>query len=191
MTVETGLDEIQTMLAERACERLMYLYAQAVDFGEASKIADLFTEEGVWLGADGRGMNGRGEIHAAMSRRQGLTRRQSRHVITNVLVNIESPTSANGVAYLQNYRHDSDTGIAEKPAPAAPPKFVGEYHLKFARVDDTWLIEHLRGCPGRWVVGFNPRCGRPGPTRAPRRHPAHDRLWPCTPCAEDRSAWAC
>jgi hypothetical protein len=144
MTDDAGLDPLETMFAERACEKLMYRYAQAVDFGEASRIADLFTEEGVWLGADGRGMNGRGEIFAAMSRRQELKRRQSRHVMTNVLVDIESATRGNGVAYLMNYRHDSDTGVAEKPAPAAPPKFVGEYHLSFACVDQQWLIEHLR-----------------------------------------------
>jgi hypothetical protein len=144
MAQDTGLDAVETMLAERACERLMYRYAQAVDFGKASGIAELFTVDGIWLGADGNSMEGREAIHAVMSRREQLTRRQSRHVMTNVLVDIESPTRATGVAYLLNYRHDSTTGVALKPAPAAPPKFVGEYHLTFACVDGTWLIEHLR-----------------------------------------------
>ncbi len=88
-------------------------------------------------------MNGKAEILATFSGREKLTRRQSRHVMTNVLVEVDSPTRAHGIAYLLNYRHDSDTGVAEKPAPAAPPKFVGEYHLRFACVDGTWLIEHL------------------------------------------------
>lgn len=145
MSEQKPVDEaVVTMLAERACERLMYRYAQYVDFGEAGRIAELFTTDGVWLGADGNGMDGQAKIHETMSRRQGLTRRQSRHVMTNVLIDVESSTKATGVAYLLNYRHDSLSGVAEKPAPAAPPKFVGEYHLRFQCVEGTWLIEHLR-----------------------------------------------
>jgi len=42
-----------------------------------------------------------------------------------------------------NFRHDSSTGVAEKPAPADVPKYVGEYHLTFRRVDGTWLFHTL------------------------------------------------
>ena len=45
--------------------------------------------------------------------------------------------------YLVNFRHDSRTGVAEKPAPADVPKYVGEYHLTFRRVDGTWLFHTL------------------------------------------------
>jgi hypothetical protein len=65
-------------------------------------------------------------------------------VITNVLIAVTSPTDATGIAYLINFRHDSPTGVAEQPAPADHPKFVGEYHLTFRVDDGAWKIATLR-----------------------------------------------
>jgi uncharacterized protein (TIGR02246 family) len=137
-------EEISRLWAERACERLMYDYARFVDSGHASGIADLFTEDGTWTGADGRGMNGRAEVRAAFVARESVTRRQSRHVITNVLIDVHSPDEATGIAYLINYRHDRQADEAEGPAPARHPKFVGDYHLRFRRDDGQWRIQALR-----------------------------------------------
>jgi uncharacterized protein (TIGR02246 family) len=136
--------DLASLVAERACERLMYEYARLVDSGQASKMADLFTDDGTWTGGDGRSLDGRDDIRAAFTGRQALARRQSRHVITNVLVDVRGEDEAGGVCYLVNYRHDSTTGTAEKPAPAAAPKFVGDYHLTFRRVDGEWRIASLR-----------------------------------------------
>ena len=136
--------EIEKLLAERACERVMLEYARCVDSGHASEMADLFTDDGEWIGDDGRGMHGKEEIRAGFSARQALTRRQSRHVITNVLITIGGPDSASGIAYLINFRHDSQGPVADKPAPADHPKFVGEYHLTFRRESGRWLIATLR-----------------------------------------------
>jgi uncharacterized protein (TIGR02246 family) len=137
-------DDIERLLAERACERVMLEYARLVDSGRASGLAGLFTADGQWIGADGRGMRGQEEIRAAFTAREALSRRQSRHVITNVLVDIEGPDTARGVAYLINFRHDASGSEAEHPAPADHPKFVGDYHLTFRRVDGRWLIHTLR-----------------------------------------------
>jgi uncharacterized protein (TIGR02246 family) len=132
------------LLAERACERLMYEYARLVDTGQASRMEELFTEDGTWTGADGMVLDGRRQIGAAFTARQSLARRQSRHVITNVLVDVHGEGEASGVCYLINYRHDSATGTAEKPAPAGAPKFVGDYHLTFRLVEGDWRIASLR-----------------------------------------------
>ena len=97
------------------------------------------------IGADGHGMRGQDEIRAAFQAREALSRRQSRHVITNVLVDIDGPDEAHGIAYLINFRHDAADGAeAAHPAPADHPKFVGDYHLTFRRVDGRWLIRTLR-----------------------------------------------
>jgi uncharacterized protein (TIGR02246 family) len=142
--VTTTNEDVARLLDERACERLVYDYARAVDSGQAAKIADLFTEDGVWTGANGHSMNGRAELLASFSGRQALTRRLSRHVMTNVAVDIESEDRATGIAYLINYRHDSESDVAEPPGPARNPKFVGDYHLEFQRVDGVWRIATLR-----------------------------------------------
>ena len=94
----------------------MHQYARYVDGGNASRIAELFTDDGKWIGADGGTMNGKAEILRAFTGRQGLTRRQSRHVITNQLVDVIDEDHATGIAYLINYRHDSKTGVAERLA---------------------------------------------------------------------------
>jgi uncharacterized protein (TIGR02246 family) len=137
-------DQVHRLVAERDCERLVYDYAWLVDSGTASGVADLFTDDGTWLGADGRGMRGQEEIRKGFSHREGLSRRQSRHVMTNVRIDDAGRDHASGTAYLINYRHDATGGIAARPAPADHPKFVGDYHFTFRRTPDGWRIQSLR-----------------------------------------------
>ena len=132
-------DLLQRMADERACERLIAQYTHLVDFGDAPGIADLFTVDGVWR-TDEFAMTGQDEIRAGFGRRQGVTRRQSRHVCTNVIVSVDGD-SASATCYLVNYRHDSETGVAEKPAPADVPKYVGEYHDTFLRTAEGWRFK--------------------------------------------------
>jgi ketosteroid isomerase-like protein len=136
--------DLQRLVSEHACERLVYEYARLVDSGRASRIPDLFTDDAVWTGADGRSMNGRAELVSGFSGREALARRQSRHVITNVIVDVGDDEGATGIAYLINYRHDAAEGVAENPAPAGHPKFVGDYHLSFRCVGGKWRIASLR-----------------------------------------------
>ena len=128
--------DLQRMVDERACERLITTYTHLVDSGNAPAIADLFVDDGVWH-TDEFAMRGQDEIRAGFVRRQGVTRRQSRHVCTNIVVNVDGD-EATGLCYLVNYRHDSDTGEAAKPAPADVPKYVGEYHDRFVRTEHGW-----------------------------------------------------
>ncbi|MEM7342293.1 MAG: nuclear transport factor 2 family protein [Actinomycetota bacterium] len=133
------MDEaMQRLIDERACARLVIRYTHLVDFGDAPSIADLFTADGVWR-TDEFAMEGQHAIRAGFERRQGVTRRQSRHVCTNVIIDVNGD-EATGLCYLVNYRHDSTTGVAEKPAPADVPKFVGEYHDRFVRTAAGWRI---------------------------------------------------
>lgn len=148
------MDDIQRMLIERECERLINQYCLFVDFGEASRIAELFTEDGWWENESIR-MEGREGIRRNFSHRQGVTRRTSRHLCTNVLIDVVDEDHATGVCYLINYRHDSRSGEAEYPAPSDAPKFVGEYRDTFVRTSEGWRfatrhcdITFLRGPKG-------------------------------------------
>ncbi|HVW41980.1 MAG TPA: nuclear transport factor 2 family protein [Amycolatopsis sp.] len=139
------MEEVERLLAEQACRRVILEYARRVDSGRASAVAELFTLDGVWEGADGRVMRGRDEIRDAFLRREKLVRRTSRHVCTNVLVDVETEHRAVAVSYLINYRHDARDGVPPEPAPAQLPKFMGEYHDRLVRTrDDGWLIAHRR-----------------------------------------------
>lgn len=135
-------EDVSRIADERACERLIATYCHLVDFGDAPAIADLFTADGSWR-ADGVDMVGQDEIRNGFTRRQGVARRQSRHVCTNVVIDVDGDT-ATGLCYLVNYRHDSATGVAELPAPADVPKFVGEYRDTFRRTSDGWRFVDRR-----------------------------------------------
>ncbi len=136
-------DPMAQLLDERACERLVVDYTHFVDFGEAARIAELFTGDGIWE-AEGVRMVGQEAIRAGFLARQGVVRRTSRHVCTNVAITMRGPDEATGLSYLVNYRHDSTSGAAERPAPAGHPKYVGEYHDRFVRTPDGWRIAHRR-----------------------------------------------
>jgi len=137
------MDDIQKLLIERECERLINQYCLFVDFGEASRIAELFTEDGWWEN-DSIRMVGQDGIRREFATRQDVTRRTSRHLCTNVLIDVINGDRATGVCYLINYRHDSPTGEAEMPALSDTPKFVGEYRDTFVRTPDGWRFATRR-----------------------------------------------
>jgi hypothetical protein len=137
-------EDLTRILAERECARLITEYARRVDFGEASGIADLFTLDGVWE-SEGLRMEGQEAIRAGFARREGVTRRVSRHVCTNVAIDMLSDDEAHGRCYLINYRYDRREGDDPAlPAPAGLPKFVGEYHDRFVRTVAGWRFAHRR-----------------------------------------------
>ena len=136
--------DLDRMLVEHACERLIYEYAWLIDSGAASQVADLFTDDGEWLGADGRGMRGVDEIREAFTGRQAIARRRSRHVMTNVRVDYDGDDGAVATAYLINFRHDASGATTTGPAPADHPKFVGDYSFTFRRTSRGWRIATLQ-----------------------------------------------
>ena len=137
------MSDLDRLLVERACERLIVEYSRLVDFGEAAAVADLFTEDGRWQGTDLE-LEGREEIRAWFERRQGVARRVSRHVCTNTSVTVVSPTEATALSYLINYRHDRREGDEAMPVPAEVPKFIGELYDGFRLTDEGWRFSSRR-----------------------------------------------
>ncbi|MDO8212401.1 nuclear transport factor 2 family protein [Conexibacter sp. CPCC 206217] len=137
------MTDLERVLAERACERLIVEYARRVDFGEASGIADLFTDDGRWQGTE-LVLDGREQIRAWFTRREGLARRVSRHVFTNLAVELLSADEAVATSYMVNYRHDRADGDTSLPVPARAPKYVGECHDRFRRTPDGWRFAERR-----------------------------------------------
>jgi hypothetical protein len=138
------VEPLERLLHERELTRLLVEYCALVDFGQAERIADLFVPHGVWESSDGVLMAGQDAIRAGFVRRQGITRRSARHVITNLSLDVDTAEAARGRCYLINYRHDSASGAAEVPAPVDHPKYVGEYHDHFVRTPEGWRFAHRR-----------------------------------------------
>ena len=108
-------NELQMLLDEKACEKLIAEYCRLADFGNASGIADLFVADGSWAGP-GVSMIGQDAIREGFSRREAVTRRQSRHICTNVLIHVDGD-QAHGLCYIVHLRHDSLPATAESSAP--------------------------------------------------------------------------
>ena len=109
------MDEWKRISIERECERLVTAYCHLVDHGEAAKIADLFTEDGVWTSPEFTA-NNREEVRAAMTQRQENANRMSRHVCNNFQLDVIDDDHAEGVVYLTLYRNCiGDIGYKDKP----------------------------------------------------------------------------
>ena len=134
------MDDMSRLMIERDCTKLIVAYSHMIDFGDAGSIAELFTDDGVWESAERR-LGNRDEIAESFTHRQANTGRRSRHVCTNVAIEIVSADEALGVSYYTLYREDDvDTETAELDGPA----MVGDYRDRFVRTPDGWRIAHRR-----------------------------------------------
>jgi ketosteroid isomerase-like protein len=131
------MDQIERFFIERACEKLVVAYTHYVDHGQASRIADLFTEDGRWT-APGVEMCGREQLRAGFARREANQGRMSRHVCTNFLCEVHDAHHASGVVYLTLYRHDG--AVDRRSSPLKAPALVGAYRDRFVCTEEGWRM---------------------------------------------------
>lgn len=131
------MDDKTRFEIEWACQKLVTAYCHFVDHGEASRIADLFTDDGVWTSPENT-MTGKNQIRAGFQAREDNKIRMSRHVCNNFLLNNVSENEAEGVVYLTLYRCDGKEG--RRVSPLDGPEIVGEYRDLFRRTDQGWRI---------------------------------------------------
>jgi len=131
------MENLDRMVVERSCERLIMEYSRLVDFGEAASVADLFTEDARWQGTDLL-LDGREEIRAWFVKREGVARRVSRHVFTNVMIDVVSPTEATALSYMINFRHDREEGDDSLPVVMEEPKWLADVRDSFRLTEAGW-----------------------------------------------------
>ncbi len=128
---------------ERACERLVYAYSRALDLGDLAGAADFFAENGSMSRpmTPDQIIEGRETIRASLlTRPKGLL---TKHLATNILIDVESRDMARGISYL--------TMIATMPADAKPPFtsagpiYFGEFKDRFVRENGVWKFLERRG----------------------------------------------
>ncbi|GGJ41260.1 nuclear transport factor 2 family protein [Streptomyces brasiliensis] len=144
MTVH-DLSPLERLLAIEECKRLMVEYGRRIDHGSAVSVADLFTEDGAWRSPTIDAV-GRDQLRAFFARRDALTDRVTRHIVTNVTVDVRDADHAFGVSVAVELRDDRRAdGLAVDTRPA----IVGDYEDEFACVDGRWFFRERRV-----VVGF-------------------------------------
>ena len=128
------MDDTQRMLIERACENLSISYALYTDFQEYDRVADLFDDEAKLI--TGAPLIGREVIRKAMYSRSDKLR--SRHVLTNIHVEIQDETHASGITYLTLYRHIGAESLEPEPIELVGPAAVGHYSDDYVLTDRGW-----------------------------------------------------
>lgn len=122
------------------CEALSIAYARAVDFRDFDSFAELFAEDGE-LDA-GQLLQGRQAIAEAIARRPYELR--SRHVLSNIFIDVLSATEARGISYLTLYRHHGPESLEGAPVDFQGPAAVGHYEDRFAKTADGWKFKRRK-----------------------------------------------
>lgn len=130
------MDLIEQLNIERACEKLSIDYARHVDFAEYDSVADLFTVDAL-LDA-GTPLEGRESIRKAMFKRSPKLR--SRHILTNISIEVIDDSLAKGISYLSLYRHIGEESLTKDVIELDGPAAIGHYIDEFHRVTGVWQI---------------------------------------------------
>ncbi|MEO8778639.1 MAG: nuclear transport factor 2 family protein [Rhodanobacter sp.] len=135
-------------LAEHHCERQIRRFALLSDAGHYEELVSLFTLDGSFARPSDpeHPIKGRESILKSF---QNRPRRLTRHVVSNVVVDLVNPNEAHAISYIVLYR--GTTGAFSGPAQMAP--LVGGFRDNLVRVDDTWLFKSRRGSLVNWDDG--------------------------------------
>src|SRR6185312_16491130 len=138
------LSPLEQIDIERACERLVYAYSRALDTGDMSAAADFFAVNGSMSRpmAPTQVIQGRETIRASL-----LTRPKTlltKHLATNIVVDVESRDSASGLSYLTMIA-TTPGGDAKAPFLSAGPIYFGEFKDRYVREGGVWKFLERRG----------------------------------------------
>ena len=131
------MDDAARRTIQQDCEALSIAYARAVDFRDYDEFVNLFTEDGTL--ETGVRLEGKQAIAASLKRRPDELR--SRHVLTNIFVNVVNRDEATGISYLTLYRHVGPESLRSGPISFDGPFAIGHYQDVFVRMDDGWRFK--------------------------------------------------
>ena len=129
---------------ERACERLILTYSRALDVGDMNAAADCFAEQGRFSRpmAPDQLIVGREAVRASLlSRPKTLL---TRHLSTNMMIDVESRDAASGLSYLTMVSTTPPEGAAP-PHVSPGPLWFGEMRDRFVREHGVWKFSERRG----------------------------------------------
>ncbi|MEM6627779.1 MAG: nuclear transport factor 2 family protein [Pseudomonadota bacterium] len=130
------MDENSRQLIQNACIELSTKFAFHVDHGDAEAVAALFAQDGVFS-REGALLEGAEGVLNALKRRPPT--RVTRHVCTNILVDVVDENTATGNTYFLLYEGE-DPDQSGAALPLTTPVTVGEYQDQFVRTEQGWKI---------------------------------------------------
>jgi len=141
-----ALSDLEVLTIERACERLIYEFFEAIDTRNDRHLEKLFVADCTYARPiePNTIISGIENVVKAFEARPAG--RVTRHICSNVRITVESATRARG-----NHRVVLITGPTE---PAAHPQFgfkadarqlIGEFDDEFVKTADGWRFASRRG----------------------------------------------
>ena len=128
---------LKRMIIERACEKLSIEYARAVDFRDYDNFVELFTEDAVL--DVGKRLEGKAAIRDSIKQRSAEVR--TRHVLSNIFIEVQDSSHARGISYLTLYRHTGLDSTGRCAVPSTLPTAVGHYEDNLLRTDSVWRFK--------------------------------------------------
>ena len=134
------MDEATRIRIEHDCGKLPLLFAKYADDGNHAALADLFAADGTYDRPfqPGYPFHGRGAIQAIFRDRPPIL---VRHLVTNVLVEVESETRARGSNYVVMM---SNHELVEPPQ-SANGIFVGGFDDEYVLDGGKWRFASRKG----------------------------------------------
>lgn len=129
------MSDLTSLLAERACQRLMLEYCECVDTRQFERLVSLFTRDGVLNRTDTGEIKGHEAIKAFFD---VLTTDPLIHAASNLLVDVTGPETAEASSYVTVYRsyRQNAAGLPKLEAPYVVAKYID----KFVVEDGEWKI---------------------------------------------------
>ena len=137
------LGEIDALLIERACERLVYEFADALDSRQFERLRELFTDDATFYRPAEPDVAIRGIDAIIGSYRSRLQGYRSQHLCTNVLITATSNDAASGT--LRIFFKAAPAEATEGPDVAPTLEVLGGFEDRFTRTDRGWRFSERRG----------------------------------------------
>ena len=135
------MDDLQRLLIERACERLVLQFAQYNDYKENDKLEALFVEDCEFARPldPANSYYGRKAVGGIFKNRKPI---MTQHVMTNILIDVVSEDEARGRSYV--------TMVSNPDPDRSSPKegggvFFGAFDDVFVRTADGWKFKSRHG----------------------------------------------
>ena len=134
------MTELERLLAEREIARLPLLFAQHADNGDHAGLAALFTTDCVFARPfqPDHPFHGRDRVQAIFRDRPPIL---VRHIVTNVLVEVLSETTARGTNYLTMLSSHKSV----EPPQEAGAIYVGGFADDYVKTDQGWQFSRRMG----------------------------------------------
>jgi uncharacterized protein (TIGR02246 family) len=132
------MDTLQRMLIEQACRELVLRAAQCVDAHDAAGLAALFEPDGVLRRPGGPPLDGRAAIESAYAQRP--RERITRHLVTNTVIDVESPTRATARSHVLLWAGSSEDANGPQGRPLRGPQLLGEFEDRCVLSDEGWRL---------------------------------------------------